>query len=222
MAMPRSASTSTEGRPSSDRRQASRCVVLVAVADHDGSLLDEAEDVLARLGVATTASRATLDDATELVDCEELDFVVLGRARRSQMALATELLGQVLRLDRTATTLLVGLAEPPSMAETLATALAAHRETRIGTERPARRRTLTRRELDVLRLAARGHTNSEVARALWLSRDTVKFHLANVYRKLGVRSRDEAVRRATKIGLINGVLGDSPTADSLSESQTSR
>lgn len=49
---------------------------------------------------------------------------------------------------------------------------------------------LTPRELEVLRLVE-GRSNREVARLLWVTDDTVKFHLANVYRKLGVSSRRE-------------------------------
>ncbi|HZS23371.1 MAG TPA: LuxR C-terminal-related transcriptional regulator [Gaiellaceae bacterium] len=55
---------------------------------------------------------------------------------------------------------------------------------------------LTPRELDVLRLVAARHTNSEIARDLWVSQETVRFHLRNAYRKLGVHTRADAVRRA--------------------------
>lgn len=51
---------------------------------------------------------------------------------------------------------------------------------------------LSGRELEVLRLIADGHRNIEVARALWISEQTVKTHLARVYRKLGVGNRTEA------------------------------
>jgi|SRR5579884_33277 len=62
---------------------------------------------------------------------------------------------------------------------------------------------LTERELEVLALVAEGRTNREVARLLWLSDQTVKFHLANVYRKLGVSSRGEAVLRARAEGILH-------------------
>lgn len=51
---------------------------------------------------------------------------------------------------------------------------------------------LSGRELEVLRLIADGHLNIEVARALWISEQTVKTHLAHIYRKLGVGNRTEA------------------------------
>lgn len=50
---------------------------------------------------------------------------------------------------------------------------------------------LTRREAQVTGLAALGHTNAEIARALHLGRETVKSHLTSAFRKLGVRSRRE-------------------------------
>jgi DNA-binding NarL/FixJ family response regulator len=55
---------------------------------------------------------------------------------------------------------------------------------------------LTRRELEILRLVADGRTNRDVAELLWVSDQTVKFHLANVYRKLGVNTRAEAIEWA--------------------------
>jgi DNA-binding NarL/FixJ family response regulator len=55
---------------------------------------------------------------------------------------------------------------------------------------------LTRRELEILLLAAEGHTNGHIARSLWVTEQTVKFHLSNTYRKLGVANRTEASRYA--------------------------
>jgi ATP/maltotriose-dependent transcriptional regulator MalT len=56
-------------------------------------------------------------------------------------------------------------------------------------------RSLTPQELQVALLVAQGSTNRETAAALFLSPKTVEFHLGNTYRKLGVRSRAELVRR---------------------------
>jgi DNA-binding NarL/FixJ family response regulator len=58
--------------------------------------------------------------------------------------------------------------------------------------------TLTPREQEILGLVAEGRTNAQVGRLLWVSPDTVKFHLANVYRKLGVSGRSEATRWARR------------------------
>ena len=71
-------------------------------------------------------------------------------------------------------------------------------------------RRLTKRELEILRLVAEGDSNVQLARRLWVTEQTVKFHLSNIYRKLGVANRTEASRWAQVHGLlepraINGV-----------------
>jgi DNA-binding NarL/FixJ family response regulator len=66
---------------------------------------------------------------------------------------------------------------------------------------------LTRRELEILRIVAEGHSNAELARMLWVTEQTVKFHLSNIYRKLDVANRTEASRWAQ----VNGLLDPRPT-----------
>lgn len=61
---------------------------------------------------------------------------------------------------------------------------------------------LTRRELEILQLVSEGHSNRQVGKILWVTDQTVKFHLANVYRKLGVRSRFDAARWAQENGVL--------------------
>jgi DNA-binding NarL/FixJ family response regulator len=61
---------------------------------------------------------------------------------------------------------------------------------------------LTEREIEVLRHAARGRTNREIGQELDISHRTVQGHLANVYDKLQVNSRTEAVTEALKRGWI--------------------
>jgi DNA-binding NarL/FixJ family response regulator len=61
---------------------------------------------------------------------------------------------------------------------------------------------LTPRELDVLRLAARGLTNRAIGHELGISHRTVQGHLASIYGKLGVSSRTEAVTEALRRGWI--------------------
>ncbi len=55
---------------------------------------------------------------------------------------------------------------------------------------------LTRREVEILRLLAEGYSNAALAKMLWITEQTVKFHLSNIYRKLGVSNRTEASRWA--------------------------
>jgi DNA-binding NarL/FixJ family response regulator len=61
---------------------------------------------------------------------------------------------------------------------------------------------LTDRELEILRLVAQGLTNGRIARELWVTEQTVKFHLSNTYRKLGVANRTEASRYAHMNDLV--------------------
>jgi DNA-binding NarL/FixJ family response regulator len=61
---------------------------------------------------------------------------------------------------------------------------------------------LSEKELAVLAELSHGHTNKQIAANLWLSEQTVKFHLRNVYRKLGIATRTEALRYAYENGLI--------------------
>jgi DNA-binding NarL/FixJ family response regulator len=65
---------------------------------------------------------------------------------------------------------------------------------------------LTGRETDILKALADGLSNKQIARQFWLSEQTIKFHLTNIYRKLGVSSRTEAVRHAYERGLIENPL----------------
>jgi DNA-binding NarL/FixJ family response regulator len=68
--------------------------------------------------------------------------------------------------------------------------------------RGAARDALTSREIDVLQLAARGLSNSEIAKELFVSATTVKAHLAHIYRKLGVGDRTAAVTSALERQII--------------------
>jgi DNA-binding NarL/FixJ family response regulator len=67
---------------------------------------------------------------------------------------------------------------------------------------------LTKREREILALVAEGHSNRELARMLWVTEQTVKFHLSNIYRKLDVANRTEASRWAHR----NGLVGSATTA----------
>jgi DNA-binding NarL/FixJ family response regulator len=69
---------------------------------------------------------------------------------------------------------------------------------------------LTGRELEVLRLVAAGLPNVAIAQQLWVTEQTVKFHLSNVYRKLGVANRTQASHYAHTRGLVDGSTRPSP------------
>jgi DNA-binding NarL/FixJ family response regulator len=61
---------------------------------------------------------------------------------------------------------------------------------------------LTERELTVLRALARGLSNKAIGHEYWVTEQTVKFHLGNIYRKLGVQNRTAAVHYAHQHGLV--------------------
>lgn len=62
---------------------------------------------------------------------------------------------------------------------------------------------LTSRELEILELIKEGLSNEAIAKELFLSLGTVKWHTTNIYGKLGVRRRTEAVAQASKLKLIS-------------------
>ncbi len=64
---------------------------------------------------------------------------------------------------------------------------------------------LTEREGAILQALARGLSNDAIAKELWITKQTVKFHLRNVYRKLGVSNRTEAARYAYQHSLAPGL-----------------
>jgi DNA-binding CsgD family transcriptional regulator len=69
--------------------------------------------------------------------------------------------------------------------------------------RPSYPAGLSAREVEVLRLVARGMTNARIAKVLFVSPRTVNWHLGSVYRKLGFSSRVEAARFAAEHGLLS-------------------
>jgi len=73
----------------------------------------------------------------------------------------------------------------------------------VGHVRAPAEETLTAREVEVLALVARGCTNAEAARRLYISEATVKTHLLHIFGKLGVDDRTAAVTRALERGLLS-------------------
>lgn len=67
---------------------------------------------------------------------------------------------------------------------------------------PRGEHALSPRELEVLRLLADGHSYKTSAHALGLSEDTIRFHVRNIYEKLHVHSKSEAVLKAFRSGLL--------------------
>jgi DNA-binding NarL/FixJ family response regulator len=123
-------------------------------------------------------------------------------------------------LDAGASSVILKAIHPGALATFLEEALSGnivHSPTRVNMQSEARdmhateHPSLTARELGILRLVAAGATNSEIAQQLWITRQTVKFHLSNIYRKLGVNNRTGACRYAH----LNGIMASTssqPTA----------
>jgi DNA-binding NarL/FixJ family response regulator len=75
-------------------------------------------------------------------------------------------------------------------------------------EEAARAWGLTKRELAILQELAAGLSNEAIAKKLWITRETVKFHVRNIYRKLDVSNRTEAARVAYQHGLVANPVED--------------
>jgi DNA-binding NarL/FixJ family response regulator len=106
--------------------------------------------------------------------------------------------------------------EPVDLGGVLRTALAGGEFAVWGAESPPASRSqaaatagLSDREGAVLAAVARGLSNREIGRQLWISEQTVKFHLRNVYIKLGVSSRTEAARYAYRNGGVPSLAVES-------------
>ncbi len=75
-------------------------------------------------------------------------------------------------------------------------------------ETAAKAAGLTDRETAILGALARGLSNEAIGKELWVAEQTVKFHLTNIYRKLGVSNRTEAARYAFQQGLVESPVYD--------------
>ena len=65
---------------------------------------------------------------------------------------------------------------------------------------------LTERETTILKAVGRGLSNQAIAKEFWVTEQTVKFHLTNIYRKLGLANRTEAARYAYQRGMVDGPM----------------
>jgi DNA-binding NarL/FixJ family response regulator len=73
----------------------------------------------------------------------------------------------------------------------------------IGEAAIAKAAGLTERELSIIKAVARGLSNQAIAKEMWVTEQTVKFHLTNVYRKLHISNRTEAARWALEQGIAD-------------------
>jgi DNA-binding NarL/FixJ family response regulator len=113
-------------------------------------------------------------------------------------------------LRRGASAYVVKSVNPDDLPATLRQALEGNVHTAVGLEDSERSGAkalgLTQREVTILGALARGLSNDEIAKEFWVAPQTVKFHLTNIYRKLGVKNRTEATRLAYQHGLVESPI----------------
>jgi len=113
-------------------------------------------------------------------------------------------------LRRGAAAYVVKTVNPDDLPATLRQALEGNIHTAFGLEAgehsSAKALGLTDREVTILGALARGLSNDEIAKEFWVAPQTVKFHLTNIYRKLGVKNRTEATRLAYQHGLVESPI----------------
>ena len=167
-----------------------RVRVLLAVALSQAGQREAARDevrLLLALGELSGMVRSIADDGAPIASLV-LQELGPGDAGRPASAWRASLRG-VMEAHRAASA-----EATPTSSTSRATAGAASRDFPI--------EPLSARERDILSLIARGMSNEQAARALRLGTETVKWHLKNVYSKLGVSRRTLAVHRARKLDLI--------------------
>jgi DNA-binding NarL/FixJ family response regulator len=209
--------------------QDSRTAVLL---DPHPLWLDAVEQVLDRNGFAVAGKATTTDEALQLIAENEPDVLVteieidgddgngLACLRRARELVPTMKSIVVSRyddpehieeaLDAGAHAYVIKTAHRDDLASAIRQAfdhsvyLARERSARPApaTEEVDEAVGLTRRELEILQLVAEGHSNAQLGRMLWVTEQTVKFHLSNIYRKLDVANRTEASRWAQVHGLL--------------------
>ncbi len=113
-------------------------------------------------------------------------------------------------LRRGASAYVIKSVDPDDLPATLRQALEGNLHTAIGLENGepsgAKALGLTDREVTILGALARGLSNDQIAKEFWVAPQTVKFHLTNIYRKLGVKNRTEATRLAYQHGLVESPI----------------
>ena len=196
------------------------CIVLL---DLHPIWLDSMRDVLDDMGMDVAAATTIPEEALDAIARLTPRYFVLDPAVRDGESTWLRLIGEAVALDPSIT--VIALSESGD-AETVQAAFAAGaaayvvktaNENDIGAALQLAQKTaihvarslpatpdneaLTRREYEILQLVAEGHSNAVIGRKLWLAEQTVKFHLSNVYRKIGVQNRTAAARWAELHGV---------------------
>jgi DNA-binding NarL/FixJ family response regulator len=202
------------------------------IVDEHPLWLDAVEHVLHQVPVDVLGKATSLDEATRLIEEVSPDLLVVEITMAGPDTTGFLWLPEVCARFRNLKAIVLSASEDPShIADALAGGAVAyvvkkaHPEDlavavrqvyehsiylprpldsvpRVASPAPIGRFDLTRRELEILCLVAEGMPNAELAKMLWVTEQTVKFHLSNIYRKLDVSNRTEASRWAQIHGLL--------------------
>jgi DNA-binding NarL/FixJ family response regulator len=182
------------------------------------------EHVLHRLGVRVVAKTGSPTVALHAIERQRPDLLVTGvtlddserdgidclREARERLPELTAIVLSMrdepyvvdMALDAGASAYVLKSSHPDELADAVERALEQSLEAGAGTASAVRSSTLTRREREILQLLAEGHSNAQLAKLLWVTEQTIKFHLSNIYRKLNVSNRTEAAHWARVRGLL--------------------
>jgi DNA-binding NarL/FixJ family response regulator len=166
------------------------CMEAVLDARPDVVVIDESAGSAAAI-TWTREARAAMPDAKIVLLTQALDAALLAEAKGAGVDAA---------ISKTAS--------PASVGMLIREVVAGH-VFHFAPAQPEAPRTelepglLTARELEILRHVARGLSNGRIAAELWVTEQTVKFHLSNVYRKLGLSNRTQASSYAYLHGLVD-------------------
>lgn len=192
--------------------------------------LNSVRDVVGRLGVSVVGAATTPSKGLKLVEEVRPDLVVTGlktpdgdidaftfirRARETVPGVKVIVLSMYddhehidSAFEAGAVAYVLKTAHPDDLAAAVRQAfehsifLAGARPATVPLQRSDELPGLTRRELEILQLVSEGYSNGQLAKMLWVTEQTVKFHLSNIYRKLNVANRTEASRWAQLNGLL--------------------
>jgi DNA-binding NarL/FixJ family response regulator len=190
---------------------------------------DALESILPRIGIEVRGKATSADGALNLIERHEPDLLIVDLADEGPLAeqaffdaarhrapflriIALSASSDAARINRVLAAGASAYVTKRAHAEDFATAVRQSFEQSVflprnGHAPPGRSLAekdarLTRRESEILLLIAEGKPNQRIASDLWITEQTVKYHVSNIYRKLGVANRTEASRWAQLHGLL--------------------
>lgn len=190
---------------------------------------DALESILPRIGIEVRGKATSADEALTLIGLHEPDLLIVDlgdngnlgeqaffdQARQKAPLLriiALSSSSDPARINRVLAAGASAYVTKRAHAEDFATAVRQSFEQSVflprngrrppGGNRAEKEARLTRRETEILLLVAEGKPNQRIARDLWITEQTVKYHVSNIYRKLEVANRTEASRWAELHGLL--------------------